>query len=364
MPTRLGYRPSLDGIRGLAIASVVGFHAFGHPAGGYLGVDLFFVLSGFLITTLLLEERHERGRVSLRAFYARRALRLLPGLVVMLATVVAVVVVRAVANGDQHNLGRTLIFAAAGIGYATNIVLAASGNAAPSLAHLWSLATEEQFYLLWPPTLLLVLGGTRRWALGFLGLALGVELVRQVTLLASGAPGYRLDFAPDTRGSSIVIGCIVAVAWRGRRRAPRFAPLGLVLVAVPLLLDVGKHLYEGGLILFGAGAGMLILRSLEPGTLECEALSFAPLVALGRVSYSLYLWHVPVLAALGVLAGGLPAQGGWPRQVTGVAVSLGAAVLSYRFVEQPFLRRKRRLGATAPVGTAGATPVLAPAKAG
>src|SRR5207244_10258571 len=141
MPTRLGYRPSLDGIRGLAIASVVGFHAFGHPAGGYLGVDLFFVLSGFLITTLLLEERDEGGRVSLRAFYARRALRLLPGLVVMLATVVAVVVVRAVANGDQHNLGRTLIFAAAGIGYATNIVLAASGNAAPSLAHLWSLAT-------------------------------------------------------------------------------------------------------------------------------------------------------------------------------------------------------------------------------
>src|SRR5207244_12006457 len=95
MPTRLGYRPSLDGIRGLAIASVVGFHAFGHPSGGYLGVDLFFVLSGFLITTLLLEERHERGRVSLRAFYARRALRLLPALVVMLPTAVAVVAVPA-----------------------------------------------------------------------------------------------------------------------------------------------------------------------------------------------------------------------------------------------------------------------------
>jgi len=115
MPTRLGYRPSLDGIRGLAIASVVGFHAFGHPAGGYLGVDLFFVLSGFLITTLLLEERSERGRVSLRAFYARRALRLLPGLAVMLATVVAVAVVRAVATGDEHDLGRTLTFAAAGL---------------------------------------------------------------------------------------------------------------------------------------------------------------------------------------------------------------------------------------------------------
>jgi peptidoglycan/LPS O-acetylase OafA/YrhL len=343
MPARLGYRPSLDGIRGLAIASVVGFHAFGRPAGGYLGVDLFFVLSGFLITTLLLEERDERGRASLRAFYVRRALRLLPGLVAMVGTVVTVMVVHAVATGDTHDLGRTLAYAAAGIGYVTNIVLAASGNGVPGLAHLWSLATEEQFYLLWPPTLLLLLGGRRRWALGLLGLALGIELLRQVTLLASGAPGYRLDFAPDTRGSSIVIGCLVALVWRGRRRAPGLAVPGLILVAVPLLLDVGKHLYQGGLVLFGAGAGMLILRALEPGTFECDALSFPPLVALGRVSYSLYLWHVPVLAALGVLAGGLPAQGGWPRQVAGVAVSLGAAVLSYRFVEQPFLRRKRQL---------------------
>lgn len=363
MPTRLGYRPSLDGIRGLAIASVVGFHAFGHPAGGYLGVDLFFVLSGFLITTLLLEEREERGHASLRAFYARRALRLLPGLAIMLATVLGVVVIRAVVTGDSHDLGRTLTFAAAGIGYVTNFVLAASGNGVPSLAHLWSLAAEEQFYLLWPPTLLLLLGGRRRWALALLGLALGVEVLRQVTLLANGAPGYRLDFAPDTRGSSIVIGCIVALAWRGRRRVPGVAVLGLVLVALPLLLDVGKHLYQGGLVLFGAATGLLILRALEPGTLECDALSFPPLVALGRVSYSLYLWHVPVLAALGILAGGLPAQGGWPRQVAGVAISLGAAVLSYRFVEQPFLRRKRRLRAAAPAGTASVPTALAPAKA-
>src|SRR5439155_7395381 len=118
--------------------SVVGFHAFGHPAAGYLGVDLFFVLSGFLITTLLLEERHERGRVSLRAFYARRALRLLPALVVMLAVVVAVAIGRAITTGDGHHLSRTLAMAAAGLGYATNIVLAASGNGVPALTHLLS----------------------------------------------------------------------------------------------------------------------------------------------------------------------------------------------------------------------------------
>ena len=363
-PSRLGYRPALDGIRGLAIAAVVAFHSFGWPAAGYLGVDLFFVLSGFLITTLLLEERLEQGRVSLRDFYARRALRLLPALIVMLVVVVAFAGGRAVATGNEHHLGRILVMALAGLGYATNLVLATSANSVPSLGHLWSLATEEQFYLLWPPTLALVLLGRRRGALAILALALGLVVFRQFALQGSGVPGYRLDFAPDTRGSSIIIGCIVAVFWRAQRpRPPRLAALGLVFATWLILFDVGRHLYEGGLVIFGAAAALFILRALDPSTLEARVLSVPPLVALGRISYPLYLWHVPVLVGLGVIVPGRLAAGGLARQLVGVVLAIVLAMLSYRFVEKPFLRRKRRLRPTATDSGAATTENLVPAEA-
>jgi peptidoglycan/LPS O-acetylase OafA/YrhL len=343
---RLGYRPALDGVRGVAIAAVVGFHAFGWPNAGYLGVDLFFVLSGFLITTLLLEERAERGRVSLVAFYRRRALRLLPGLFAMLAVVVPVAVAAAWTDGDHGRLDRTLVVAGAGLGYATNFLLAGAGNKVPALGHLWSLATEEQFYLLWPPLLLLVLRARRRPALTVLGLTLGLVVLRQVELVRSGVPGHRLDFAPDTRGSSIVIGCLAAVAVQSgavRAALTRLRGWPFLLVGVLLVLDQGRRLYEGPLVIFGLAAAVVVVRALEPGTIEHRLLSLRPLVGLGRVSYSLYLWHAPVLVALGVIVAGSPGSGGPLRQVGGVALSVAAAVLSYRFVEQPFLRRKRRL---------------------
>jgi peptidoglycan/LPS O-acetylase OafA/YrhL len=347
---RLGYRPALDGVRGLAITAVVAFHAFGWPTGGYLGVDLFFVLSGFLITTLLLEERRERGSASLLAFYKRRALRLLPALVVMLVAVLAVALIRAAVTGDADGLGRTFFVGAAGLGYATNFLLASSDNRLPVLGHLWSLATEEQFYVLWPPLLLVVLRGRRGLSLGVLGAALAVILYRQVELVRLGAPGHRLDFAPDTRGSSILIGCFVAVAAQGGvpLRAVRLRSWPLLLVGLLLLLDQGRRLFEGPLLLFGVAAGLVILRALEPSTLEHRLLTRRPLVELGRLSYSLYLWHVPVLVWLGVIGHGLPGQNGLGRQLVGVALSLLAAVLSYRLVEQPFLRRKRRLGGARP----------------
>jgi peptidoglycan/LPS O-acetylase OafA/YrhL len=353
--TRLGYRPALDGVRGLAIAAVVAFHAFGWPTGGYLGVDLFFVLSGFLITTLLLEERRERGSASLLAFYKRRALRLLPALVVMLAAVLAVALIRAAVTGDADALGRTLVICAAGLGYATNFLLASSDNTLPALGHLWSLATEEQFYVLWPPLLLVVLRARRGLSLGVLGAALAVVVYRQLELVRMGAPGHRLDFAPDTRGSSILIGCVAALAVTAPGALPlqaaRLRSWPLLVVGLLLVLDQGRRVWEGPLVVFGIAAALVIVRALEPSTLEHRLLTRRPLVALGRVSYSLYLWHVPVLVWLGVIGHGLPGEGGPARQLAGVALSLLAAVLSYRFVEQPFLRRKRRL----------ATPAASPA---
>src|SRR4051812_42278396 len=147
--SKLGHVPALDGLRGIAIAIVVGYHAFGFPLGGWLGVDLFFVLSGFLITTLLLEEHDRTGRVSLRAFYVRRARRLLPALGAVLALI-------AVVGPLYYSPGLLASIVASGL-YAANIVRGFGQsdflNATPA-AHLWSLAQEEQFYVLWPIALI------------------------------------------------------------------------------------------------------------------------------------------------------------------------------------------------------------------
>jgi peptidoglycan/LPS O-acetylase OafA/YrhL len=347
---RLGYQPALDGVRGLAIACVVAYHAFGRPSGGFLGVDLFFVLSGFLITTLLLEEHAERGSISLRAFYRRRALRLVPALVAMLTVVLAVEA--ALALVGKGHLRREAIAAGFGLGYVTDFVNAISPGTVPwSLSHLWSLAMEEQFYLLWPP-ILLVLGVRRRAALAVLAGALALVAVRQVELMTSGAAYDRLQFAPDTRGSSIVIGCLFAVVFstaRSRRRLASPVVGGLALTVLAGLIFVGllRPLFGGPLLLFGAAVGVVIARALEPSSFEHRILTMRPLVGLGRVSYGLYLWHVPVLAAVAA-SGQAGPTGSFVRGAFGIALSLAAALVSYRVVEQPFLRRKRRPGGARP----------------
>src|SRR5436190_10898544 len=142
---RLGRRPALDGLRGIAIALVVGFHAFNWPRAGTLGVDLFFVLSGFLITTLLLEERNRTGKIDIAAFYTRRARRLLPALLVMLLPFLFLGLVSAAAGSFRRPLFVGLGAAAT---YTSNIVVMHDQSAVPAgLVHLWSLAAEEQFYL-------------------------------------------------------------------------------------------------------------------------------------------------------------------------------------------------------------------------
>ncbi|HET9720708.1 MAG TPA: acyltransferase, partial [Solirubrobacteraceae bacterium] len=147
-PRRLGRRPVLDGLRGVAVLLVIAEHT-GLLHNGFLGVDVFFVLSGFLITTLLLEEFQRAGRISLRGFYARRARRLVPALLVAVA---AFLVISAAA--DQSGFGDDVLAAAAGVTYITNILMALTPTWLPAVGHLWSLGAEEQFYLLWPVVLI------------------------------------------------------------------------------------------------------------------------------------------------------------------------------------------------------------------
>jgi peptidoglycan/LPS O-acetylase OafA/YrhL len=332
---KLGYAPSLDGLRGVAILIVVAFHLFGVPRGGPVGVDLFFALSGFLITTLLLEELVENGRINLWRFYERRARRLFPALAVLLG----VYLVWAAAHG--HDALKTV--ALGGLYFSNFVQSFANPNplSYTGLDHLWSLAQEEQFYLVWP-LLLLVITKTRRpivWA----SLLLATMLAYRTGLVLSGARLTRIYRGPDTHGVGLMSGAVLALLVTRRpvrvdERLAKVAFLTVALLAVAQFWDAAWWLYFQPLV--EVGCVVLVAAALFEPELR-EVLSFRPLVWLGRISYSLYLWHWPVYWAL---------RGRDP--LVALALSLVLAWASYRFVECPF--RRRRSSVTPTPATAAA----------
>jgi peptidoglycan/LPS O-acetylase OafA/YrhL len=327
---RLGHIPALDGLRGIAILLVIAFHYTGQPFGGGYGVDLFFVLSGFLITTLLLEERVARGRISLGGFYARRARRLFPALAALLC---AYLIYNAI-------LGRNALTTVADYGlYFGNIYFVVSHKADNTgLGHLWSLAQEEQFYLLWP-CLLLIAARVRRPVYWITALVLALVAYR-FALILHGAGVNRLYRAPDTHSEGLLLGAglaylrqqgFVAGEWAGK--------LGLALTIPPVVAGDWRI----GLPVFELGAVLLVAAALSNTDLA-RGLSVRPLLWLGTLSYSLYLWHYPVLWAFHA-----------NHRLVALAVSFLLAWLSYRYVERPFrTRRSRRLEPAAHASPASA----------
>ena len=330
---RLGYTPALDGVRGVAIAIVLVEH-FGllPTSGGYAafpitgGIDLFFVLSGFLITTLLLEEQAETGRISLRGFYARRARRLLPGLFMMLAVFAAIAVAKGIDPLPDlarygfytGNIARTL----------THTSVTTSG-----LEHLWSLAEEEQFYLVWPLLLILFMRARR---LLLLTVALAVTLILWRAYLALSGAGWQLYYRPDTHSDGLMIGAVLAIILQ---RRPLSLPAGLqpwLVAAFAGWCVVGPYFaweIVGRPVLELLCAGLVLAAATKSEL--AAGLSWQPLVWLGKISYSLYLWHFMLLWAFG-----------W-HPLQALPVSFAAAWLSYRFVEQPFRRHRRTFGEAA-----------------
>jgi len=354
----MGYRPALDGLRALSVAAVIAYHAgLGWIPGGFLGVEVFFVVSGFLITALMLEERESTGRLSLRAFWVRRMRRLLPALVVVLATI-AVAIAVAYPN-SAPDFRRDVLPALA---YASNWwqiyfveVPYFAASDLPVLRHLWSLAVEEQWYLLWP-LVFVALGwaARRRW-----------RVVGALLVLASAAvmTGTWLAFVPDneartnllylgthTRSSGLLLGAALAMLWRPwlRGREPRYGVGGVAgdAVALAALAVVGalsavlhpsdELLYRGGLAATTVASTVCIASLVSSRRSVVRwVLSLPPLVALGRRSYGLYLWHWPVFVFSG-------ARDSTASLLAALGVTLVLNEVSYRLVEVPF--RKGLLG--------------------
>jgi peptidoglycan/LPS O-acetylase OafA/YrhL len=366
----LAHEPALDGLRGLAVAAVVAFH-LRHLDGGFLGVDLFFVLSGFLITSLLVTETQRRGTIGLRRFWVRRARRLLPALVVMLAGV-AVLLVAFTPAGDRPRFRGDAL---ATLGYVANWERMAGDLtywdifSQPSpLDHTWSLAIEEQFYLLWPLVALAVLrrrpqsGATQRarW-LG--AVAIGGALMSLVLLGLSYSPvdTNRAYFGTDTRIGATLGGAALATVVAGRARRQGRPSAALDVVGALALVLIGWSLatvdgqsgwyYRGGLGLLVLAA-LVVIRATTggpPGRLA-RALSWRPLCLLGIVSYGVYLWHWPVIVYLTEERLGV---GGWRLDAIRILVTLGVATVSYRVVERPIRRGMWRVRWAWPA-TAGA----------
>jgi peptidoglycan/LPS O-acetylase OafA/YrhL/lysophospholipase L1-like esterase len=344
--------PALDGLRGMAVAGVLLFHG-GHLTGGYLGVDLFFVLSGFLITSLLLAESSSSGHIALGGFWARRARRLLPALGGLLIGIALYCLL--IATPDE--LARIRGDALATIGYVANWRSVFSGQdywalfLAPSpLEHTWSLAIEEQFYLVWP----LVFVGLLTWwktnvAKAVLVTSLLAAAASTALMVALHDPNdvSRAYYGTDTRATGILLGAALAawlVIWgpvRSRTARIGLEVIGLAGIAVLALAWTGldgqdNTLYRGGFLVCGLAAIAVIAAAAHPhpGPIA-RVLSFKPLCALGLISYGVYLWHWPVDIVANAQRTGLD---GWTLFTLQCAITLTIAITSYQLLEMPIRR--------------------------
>jgi len=345
--------PALDGLRAVAVVAVMLYHWFvpGFFPGGYVGVDIFFVLSGFLITSLLIDEWGRRGRIGLGDFYARRALRLLPALVAVAAVSVVVISLHIGAALRRDGTIPGLPWAAL---FLANWAQAFNANpySLGFLGHTWSLAIEEQFYLLWP--LAFVVLAVRRWspkvsAATMVGLA-GLEWVWRAVLYSTGAPDRRVALGTDSHSDGLLIGCALAfliasrLHRRGTARSATVSHLGAVsgVVAVAVVCIHGVGTGRAGMALAYtliplATAAIVYDQVTSPLPVLARVLTARPMVWTGRRSYGLYLWHIPIYFALD------PVVPGWRLHgLIGAALTFVVAAASWRFLEAPVNRYRRR----------------------
>lgn len=349
---RDGFRPDIEGLRAVAVLLVLLYHAavpgFG---GGYVGVDVFFVLSGFLITGLLLRELDRTGSISLPSFYARRLRRLLPAVALLIVVTVgaSVVLLSPLRAGDVAADGVAAALYASNLRFAAQATDYLQSELAPSpLLHLWSLGVEEQFYLFWPALLLLATRarGNVRLRVGILAAAVVVaSLALSAWLTSENAPWA--FFSLPTRAWELGIGALLAVGAvrlammrRSIARAAGWLGLGMI-VAAGLLIDTSTPFPGTAALLPVLGTALAMLPGMAgTGAAPARYLGWGPARFLGRISYSLYLWHWPMLVLPTAVAGDtLPL----PVRVGLMVAAIPVAYASQRWLEDP-IRRGRLVG--------------------
>ncbi|MHC3467953.1 acyltransferase family protein [Streptomyces sp. 7R007] len=354
---RSGRVDGLDGLRTVAIVLVLVYHARSDLLpGGSVAVDVFFTISGFVITRLLLAEYARSGGIALASFYRRRWLRLVPALLALCA--VCAVLAAATSLRGFDGAWQAVAVAAT---FLTNVVRAMEpgpySDVTGPLAHTWSLGVEEQFYLLWPLLLLLLLRCLRARAVLLCTAALCLLPFLWRCVLWNPDAAHRIYNGTDTRADELLAGALVAVAlarlrtddprlallrtWAGRLAAPALGLLALVAWRVPVTGDAGVLTpvwYTAGFLLVAAVSATLVAGlELRPEGWLSRLLALTPLAWTGRkLSYGMYLWHYPVLRLLGSLG---VKEG---RLSAAVVLTVLLALLSYYVVEAPFLRRARR----------------------
>ena len=356
------YLPSIDSLRALAVLAVIIYHVdVNYLPGGFLGVDLFFVLSGYLISSLIIKEFRKTGTVNLYNFYIRRARRLLPAVYFMITVGLVVMVLF-----NEVLLRKSHLDAIFGYIYSSNwwyifhkLDYFDSFGAQSPFKHLWSLAIEEQFYMIFPLLFLLVNGkkkskdGTYKLNKNFLYVVLGLILVSLIDhiLLFDINNISRIYFGTDTRAFSLLVGVVGAILYPMERLHSKVTPqqnmiysiLSLVSIAglITVMIYTSEYntwLYKGGFLLVAILGLIVIISSGKQHTLMSKLLSFKPIVFIGKISYSLYLWHFPVLVLTTPVS-----EIGNPNiffVILRIVLTFAVAIVSYVFVETPI----RKLG--------------------
>ncbi|TVX94109.1 acyltransferase family protein [Paenibacillus agilis] len=352
------YLPGLDGLRALAVLAVIAYHMnFDWANGGFLGVGIFFTLSGYLIIDLLLEEKQRNDKIDLKTFYIRRSRRLLPALLSVLVVTVAWLTVTDPSRlvSLHKEIWSTFLYANNWVLILSEVSYFDSFGPPSPFTHLWSLAVEGQFYLIWPLLLIIALRYhlTRGWLLTWTLVAAAVSAIAMAIIYEPGTDPSRVYYGTDTRVFALLIGSALAIICPRRKLSGQVGPktkqridmVGMIgfIIIVYMLFRISEYddfVYRGGLVLLAVATAMLMAALAHPASRLSKMFSWKPLQWIGVRSYSLYLWHYPVIMLTNptVDTDGLNVV----RSIAQIIVSLVLADLSWRYIEEPI--RKGAVG--------------------